>query len=164
MSDPVFRTKCPKCGQPTGKDDYYLNRGRPRGVCKTCWGKRNKSFYRKNRKSRIEAADRLKRANPERYAGYSRDYRQRLRADTLTAYGGTTPSCKCCGEDEPKFLAIDHVDGGGNEHRRSIHGNVSAGCRFYGWLRKNGWPPGFQVLCHNCNFAKTAYGECPHKS
>lgn len=25
------------------------------------------------------------------------------------------------------------------------------------------YPPGFQVLCHNCNFGKSLYGVCPHQ-
>ena len=38
------------------------------------------------------------------------------------AYGD---SCACCGEREPKFLGIDHTNGGGNTHRREVgRGNV----------------------------------------
>jgi hypothetical protein len=33
----------------------------------------------------------------------------------------------------------------------------------YRSLRNQGYPPGYQVLCHNCNWAKYAYGECPHQ-
>ena len=32
----------------------------------------------------------------------------------------------------------------------------------YDWLKKNNFPPGFQVLCGSCNFAKGKYGSCPH--
>lgn len=31
------------------------------------------------------------------------------------------------------------------------------------WLKTNGYPDGFQTLCHNCNMAKGFYGICPHK-
>jgi hypothetical protein len=56
-----------------------------------------------------------------------------------------------------KFLTIDHVSGGGRKHRDGI------GCSdFNRWLRSNGYPPGYQVLCMNCNFAKGMYGQCPH--
>jgi hypothetical protein len=30
-------------------------------------------------------------------------------------------------------------------------------------LKRRGFPPGHQVLCHNCNMAKQFYGQCPHK-
>jgi hypothetical protein len=65
--------------------------------------------------------------------------------------------CVCCGETEPKFLAIDHVKGGGAKHRRAIGSS-----NIYPWLIKNKYPKGFQVLCHNCNMAKGFYGKCPH--
>lgn len=34
---------------------------------------------------------------------------------------------------------------------------------FREWQRKNNYPKGFQVLCHNCNLAKGFYGKCPHQ-
>lgn len=86
-------------------------------------------------------------------------YRLRLRKTVLDYYGR---KCQCPGCDvtEEKFLAVDHIDGGGNAHRREIGGGSST--TFYRWLIKNEFPPGFQVLCHNCNSAKGFYGFCPH--
>ncbi len=162
MSELVFPTRCPKCRQPTGATDYYLNKGRPRPMCKVCWKEQNAEAYRENRVERIVKAGERKRENRERYNGYNRTSRRRLRSEVMAAYGGEHPACKCCGEDIDQFLAIDHLDGGGNAHRRSIYGTATAGDRFYRWLRDNGFPPGFQILCHNCNFAKSAYGVCPH--
>lgn len=75
------------------------------------------------------------------------------------AYGGT---CRCCSESRNEFLAIDHVNGGGNKHRLELEVGGSAG--FYTWLKRNGFPPVFQVLCHNCNMARSIYGRCPHET
>ncbi len=74
--------------------------------------------------------------------------------DAIVAYGG---KCACCGEDRPEFLGIDHINGGGNKHRKEegIH-SLSR------WLRKNKYPEGFRVLCHNCNISIGSYGYCPH--
>lgn len=81
-----------------------------------------------------------------------------LRNDILVAYGG---KCKCCGETQPEVLAVDHINGGGNKHRRI----VGLGKNFYSWLRKKGFPQDdFQLLCHNCNMAKSFYGICPHQN
>lgn len=94
-------------------------------------------------------------------AEWARKRHQENRQLALEAYGGR---CGCCGEAEPAFLAIDHVDGGGNAHRRSLSstGRISGGARIYGWLRRLGFPAGFAVLCHNCNFAKSHNpGGCP---
>jgi len=85
----------------------------------------------------------------------------RCREEVFSAYGGYT--CNCCGETEPLFLTIDHVDNDGARMRKEgIHGSGSA---FYTWLRKNGFPSGFQVLCMNCQLGKHRNGGvCPHQS
>ena len=38
---------------------------------------------------------------------------------------------------------------------------LSATKHHFLWLIKNDFPPGYQVLCFNCNYAKTAFGKCP---
>ncbi len=77
-------------------------------------------------------------------------YRRRLRLDVLKAYGGDPPTCACCGETTLEFLNVDHVNGGGHEQRRQLFGK-NVGSRFYQWLRSNDYPPGYRVLCSNCN-------------
>jgi hypothetical protein len=85
------------------------------------------------------------------------DMRLRWRMEMLSAYGG---KCVCCGESEYKFLAIDHINGGGLEERKKYRNSTS----FMKMLRELGWPKDrYQILCHNCNCAKGFYGECPHK-
>lgn len=85
------------------------------------------------------------------------ELRRELRDEVLSHYGGTPPVCACCGEDQREFLAIDHINGGGRKHVASISGK-----HLVSWIRANGYPPGFRVLCHNCNFALGFYGHCPH--
>ena len=83
---------------------------------------------------------------------------ERLRLEVLAHYSGGTMRCACCGQDRVPFLALDHIDGNGATHREEI----GSGASFYRWLKQNRFPPGLQVLCHNCNLAKSAYGSCPH--
>jgi hypothetical protein len=81
-----------------------------------------------------------------------------LRARVIYGYGGAQPACRCCGESEPRFLTLDHVNNGGRAHR------IAKGAQ--GVLReleRTGFPAGFQVLCFNCNLARGAYGICPHE-
>ena len=89
----------------------------------------------------------------------SKAFRQRQKLGILRAYSGAKVECACCREDEIAFLTVDHVGGGGNKHRRdeNLHGT-----RFYNWLVKHNYPPGFRVLCFNCNCAVAMYGQCPH--
>lgn len=87
----------------------------------------------------------------------SKRCRQRLKDAVFAAYGGYV--CSCCDEDEPAFLSIDHVNNDGATHRKK----VGLG-RFYTWLKANNYPPGFQVLCMNCQWGKKMCGGiCPHQ-
>lgn len=85
---------------------------------------------------------------------------QEVKTQAITEYGG---QCACCGISDLVFLTIDHPDGDGAAHRRAIFGDSvgRAGERFYRWLRREGWPTGFRVLCWNCQHA-TSKGICPH--
>jgi len=79
-----------------------------------------------------------------------------MKAEVVAAYGGY---CKCCGESAHEFLTIDHVNGGGSQHRKQV------GSQFYSWLKRQGFPKeGYRLLCMNCNFAIGKYGSCPHES
>lgn len=84
------------------------------------------------------------------------------RDQVFAAYGGYR--CNCCGENEPMFLSIDHVDNNGAQERKA--GLYSgSGYGFYRWLRKTGFPPGYQVLCMNCQVGKHKNGGvCPHQT
>ncbi len=66
---------------------------------------------------------------------------------------------RCINKDCPEhhnphveFLQIDHIENDGNEHRKIIG---HAAHQLWHWLKKNGFPPGFQILCANCNMHKS---------
>ena len=88
----------------------------------------------------------------------SERYRIKTRKMVLIHYSGNPPKCACCGETIYEFLTIDHINGGGTEHKKEIKGYPLAI-----WLKVNNFPKGFQVLCYNCNCAKGFWGKCPHK-
>ena len=77
----------------------------------------------------------------------------------LEKYGGL---CECCKEDKIEFLAIDHIEGGGNKHRKEL--GINGGWNFCRWLIKNDFPSGYRILCHNCNQSIGWYGYCPHNN
>lgn len=85
--------------------------------------------------------------------------RDATRAKCLIHYGGNPPKCACCEEFHAEFLCIDHINGGGEQHRKQ----VGQGAKIYLWLIKNNFPTGFRVLCYNCNASFGHYGYCPHK-
>lgn len=99
--------------------------------------------------------------------GYCRvcqaEIREEKRTEVLKVYSGEIPDCACCGEMQIRFLTIDHIDGKGHEHRRELK-RQGKSYDIYVYLRQNNFPPGFQVLCWNCNCCKGKYGECAHRN
>lgn len=97
--------------------------------------------------------------NKEKLNLYNKTLHINKKTIVIEHYGG---KCACCGETEISFLTMDHVNGGGNQHRKEIfngnkHGNI------YPWLITNGFPSDFQILCWNCNLSKAFLGQCAHK-
>lgn len=92
---------------------------------------------------------------------YNTNWRIKIKTEVFTHYCNGEPFCMCCGEKILAFLTIDHMNGGGNKHRKEI--GVASGIFFWSWLKKNNYPDGFQVLCYNCNQGKGSGSECPHK-
>ena len=92
------------------------------------------------------------------YSARNTEQSRVLRMRVMHAYGGQSAACRCCGETEPRFLTLDHVNNGGRAHRmaKGTQGVLRE-------LQRSGFPPGFQVLCFNCNLARGAYGVCPHE-
>ena len=129
---------------------------------KTRWNmpdaKERRRVYREANREALLAREReqRKRRDPLKVKESKRLYNQTLRAEMLMAYGG---HCACCGESEPAFLTLEHLNGDGAAHRKATGGPAGA------WvdLRKRGWPKdGYTLLCWNCNCA-TRYGTpCPH--
>ena len=97
--------------------------------------------------------------NKEKKREISRKDNLVYRMKVLTHYSKGSPRCECCGENNLEFLSLDHIDGGGKEHRKTT-GN---GTQFYRWVVKNNFPPILRVLCMNCNTSYGHYGYCPHK-
>lgn len=66
------------------------------------------------------------------------------------------------------MLTLDHIYGDGAAHRKMLRGGKGdaggGGNKTYHWLKKQGYPSGYRVLCFNCNHASHVLGECPHKS
>ena len=132
---------CRKCGQLPPIEGINRRTGKPFTHCEACL-----------LKARLEqvgrrSSGRYKTAQKEAYA--------KKRNEVLAHYGNV---CACCEEDETVFLEVDHVQGGGETHRR-----IEKITNIYYWLVKNNYPEGFQLLCSNCNLAKWRVGICPHQ-
>ena len=164
--------RCTRCGQDKELDSFECtNRARDwyRRECKSCVRDRVRRYAEESRKTiqeyrrRYHANHREEiiakvtewaRKNPDRHRKNALAYYYRLQHAAIEAYGGYR--CSWCGIDEPLVLCLDHVENNGREHRQQV-GSVG-GHKLYKWLRDNAYPPGFQVLCMNCNHAKYRNG------
>ncbi len=139
------KTHCHR-GHALAGENLYVQPSNGQRACRAC-RRVNRTAY--NARPEVQEASALRR----------NAWRRRLRSQALEAYGR---ECACCRESIEVFLAIDHIQGGGQDQRRR-EGWVGSS-PFYRWLEVHGYPAGFQTLCHNCNWAKHALGECPHAS
>ena len=168
---------CKKCGEEkpleqfrlTGQKNYRAHE------CKACtairlkaWSEENaatrhryrKQYYRRNREAIKANVRKWEAEHPEQRKANARVYYFRLQHQCIMAYGGYR--CACCGEAEPMFLTIDHVENNGSQHRKEL--GTLGGAKFYLWLIANHFPRGFQVLCSNCNHGRHRNGGiCPHE-
>jgi len=82
-----------------------------------------------------------------------------VRDEVIAAYGG---QCACCGESEPRFLQVDHINCDGSTERAK--GIVTGS--LYRKLKRLGFPRDrYQLLCANCNHGRYLNGGiCPHKA
>jgi hypothetical protein len=79
------------------------------------------------------------------------------RLKVIKKYSNDNCKCECCGNDDIDVLCLDHIDGGGNAHRRELEGQ-----NLTDWIIQNDYPDGFRILCENCNKSLGHYGYCPH--
>jgi len=170
--------RCWKCTHTKPLTEFHKNRTTSDGyeqVCKPC--KANESALRRQRR----ASAGLCHCGRERKIGYNTcsicveksllwgrsnpnkkedgiAWRKSVRARIFAHYG---KQCACCGFSCQDFLTINHINGGGNQHRKEVGG----GTIFYSWLIRHNFPSGFNTLCYNCNCAAGHNGGiCPHKT
>ena len=145
---------CGDCGTEKPLAEFYIrSNGYAHGACKPCY------------KAKVKA----RKIGPDRARVLEMDNRamKLKRAETrnrvFAAYGGYR--CVCCGESEPTFLTLDHINNDGGEFRKRVLGKrTMAGFHTYRWLLRNGCPPVVQVLCMNCQHGKLMNkGVCPHQ-
>jgi hypothetical protein len=151
---------CPKCGKQPITDTVYCSN------CRKAPALARMMLYqsRKQNKLCVDCGNVLK-SNENyrcpkckiRHNTKVKSDAHHLRAKIINHYGA---KCICCGEVVTEFLELDHVNSNGAEHRKLIGKNSETLCR---WIVSNNYPSIIQLLCSNCNRAKSHYGTCPHQ-
>lgn len=124
-------------------------------LCQACINKRSAVSCERYRQHKLAGLCRFCNQEPaepgsslceyhkERY----KEYRLSVKLDAMEAYGGAF--CCVCNSPDIEVLEIDHIEGG-NQHRNSLN-MEGGGYTFYLWLKRNGYPDGYRVLCPTCN-------------
>ena len=123
----------------TKKPYYYCKKHRAKR------NKRNKQLYCQHRDTH------KKRQNK---------HLKRIRFKFLEMYGGC---CEYCKESIEEFLTLDHVKGDGKKERTSFCGKPANSWKAYRNAIKKLDKNRYQILCMNCNFAKSNKEALPEK-
>ena len=173
---------CHKCREEKSLSEFPTAMGKngivyARHICKACkslahaeWRNNNREYVRVSSKEKMQRW--RENLSPERFSAYRQNATKRAtetfrkhKEAVYAAYGGYV--CACCGETEPLFLSVDHINNDGYAARK--RGEHGSGGRVYYWLCKQyketgSWPEGFQILCMNCQHGKARNnGICPHR-
>jgi len=122
--------------------------------------KKGRVYYQKNKEKEKARGKKYRVEN-------SSEIEQRRRDLTLEVYShyskviskSDVPVCACvgCGEKHIEFLTLDHING-----RKSMnHAPSLKAEKLCRRLKRDDYPVGIQVLCWNCNSAKSNNPFCP---
>jgi hypothetical protein len=132
---------CIRCGEEKDISKFRREKGIVLRSCKTCRYRARAPWRKEHREEELEYQRQ-----------WQQKFRQKVKLDILDHYGRIC--CWCC-ESDVNVLQIDHINNDGNKHRRLLSRGRNTSSGVYRWIRKQDYPPGFQVLCANCNWAKS---------
>jgi len=93
-----------------------------------------------------------------------RTNRAKIKLRLFDAFGY---QCNCCGERNPQFLTLQHIQAGTNPYgRKRVNGKyvtTRIQSQVVNDAIRSGDKTKYEVLCLNCNWAHGHYGECPHR-
>ncbi len=153
----MSKKRCTRCDKRKTINDFgnsSFTRDGKFHECKLCRNERRTIARREKRGHYATERDTYREAHNA--ACLARYYECKYRV--FLHYGGPHPRC-VCGFDDMRALTIDHINGGGNRHRKEI----GQGVNFYKWLDRN-LPSGFQVLCANCQQIKKVEERSYHQT
>jgi len=142
---------CKDCHIEKPLKDYPADRSSGDGhktTCSLCTILRNKKYYQNSSDSKAKYRE----AHREKTNEYHKLQCRQTKTLVMTHYGNGECKCVLCNEKRLPCLTIDHINGGGTKHRRSINIANGGGLHFYKWLIDNGYPIGYRTLCWNCQF------------
>lgn len=138
--------------------NYYINNkneiNKKGKIYRELHKEERKEYYNKycnaNRERERERGKHYRDTHRENTKNRIKRYTINLKSEILSHYGNGKIACTKCGYDKDiSALTIDHVNGNGRNHRKSLDTT-----KFYSWLKNNNYPEGFTTLCQNCQWIK----------
>jgi hypothetical protein len=124
--------------------------------------KRQKEYINRNKEKVLEYQAKWREDNKDKRRINGREYynnnqvdisirrserHQKNKMECIKHYSGGTMKCAKCEVDNINMLVLDHINDDGHKDRRCVNS-------LYYYLIREGFPPGFQVLCANHNQEK----------
>jgi hypothetical protein len=100
------------------------------------------------RGDRAAQRKRYKEKYPEKIQAEKRKHYLKLKTDAIAHYSNGSFKCARCGEYHSEFLELVSINGGTKKQRKETRMKTSE------YTRKMNYPPGYIVLCSNCNMKR----------
>lgn len=146
---------CRVCGISLSDDNWTVSKQKANSkICAPCEVKRVGEYNKKHRLDYLRRLKDWRTANPERYHEGIRRNQSQYKVMVIEHYSKGTMTCADPFHIHEKpfvileALTIDHVSGGGTQHRKEVGGHI------YRWLINHNYPEGYQVLCGSCQMIK----------
>ena len=121
---------------------------------------KSKEYYQKNKEAIIQKSKKYAQENSKARKNYLKGYHEKSRLEVSKKID---PAMKCanCGCDDPRFLEINHIKGGGNQEHKKRGKNVTRNMILLIYLKKRGIED-LNILCKICNaldYLERKYGH-----
>ena len=138
--------KCSKCSKWKPFTEFSKDKYKRYGITVSCLSCRDEYTVKYSAAHREELNARARRytmLNRKKHRISVRSCRAKLRQKCVTLLGAY---CAFCGNSDYRVLEIDHINGGGNRHRK----NGAMG-RYEAYKDVLKHPKKYRVLCANCH-------------
>ena len=111
--------------------------------------KQKNEYYQKNRETLLEKSKKYAQENSVSRKKYLKVYHEKKRLEVSKKIDPTM-KCANCGCDDPRFLEINHIKGGGNQEHKKRGKKVTRNMILLIHLKKRGIED-LNILCKICN-------------
>lgn len=147
--------KCNTCGEVKQLAEFNtrnIAKGWYKSLCRACESARFKRYY-------VANAEEMRERSRDYYANWKGTRFEQV----LKALGR---KCACCGETDPTFLTVDHINNDGWKEKVGTERRARSGRALWTRIRKEGYPKSrYRILCFNCNCGRNRRADkrCPHE-